>query len=97
MSRQTRVIVVVCVIVDWGGVSLSLINMPCCLGFDSKEEGDQQNGLTWAEPLDMDQYDAPKQDTLSGGLHYIFFVDDDQANRVNPSTSIAYNSVKSAM
>ena len=47
--------------------------------FDNKEEGGSKSGLELAKELNMDQYYAPKQHTPSGGLHYIFYVDGEQA------------------
>ena len=38
------------------------------LDFDNKVEGDSQGGMDLVEQLDMDQYNAPKQTTRSGGL-----------------------------
>ena len=38
----------------------------------------------------MDQYDAPKQKTPSGGLLYIFYVDAQQNDQITPSTTITY-------
>jgi hypothetical protein len=38
------------------------------LDFDNKVEGEIQNGMDLVEKLDMDQYNAPKQTTPSGGL-----------------------------
>ena len=49
------------------------------LDFDNKADEESQSGLVLAkEKLNMDQYDAPEQNTPSGGLHYIFYVDDQQ-------------------
>ena len=45
------------------------------LDFDNKDDETSQSGLVLAKKLNMDQYDAPKQKTPSGGLHYIFYVD----------------------
>ena len=38
----------------------------------------------------MDQYDAPKQKTPSGGLHYIFYVDAQQKDHITSRTTITY-------
>ncbi|MFM7980425.1 MAG: hypothetical protein ACKPKO_14015 [Candidatus Fonsibacter sp.] len=38
----------------------------------------------------MDQYDAPKQKTPSGGLHYIFYVDAQQKDSIAACTTITY-------
>jgi hypothetical protein len=65
------------------------------LDFDNKVEGESMNGLDLAEMLDMDQYFAPKQHTPSGGLHYIFYVDAEQAKQVGGGmTGITYKGVK---
>jgi hypothetical protein len=41
----------------------------------------------------MDQYDAPKQKTPSGGLHYIFYVDAQQKDHITSRTTITYQGV----
>ena len=64
------------------------------LDFDNKEEGDSKGGLDLAEELDMDPYHAPKQHTPSGGLHYIFYVDGEQAKRIGSRTCITYKGIK---
>ena len=46
--------------------------------FDNKADDASQSGLDLVKKLNMDQYDAPKQKTPSGGLHYIFYVDAQQ-------------------
>ena len=38
----------------------------------------------------MDQYDAPKQKTPSGGFHYIFYVDAQQKGHITSRTTITY-------
>ncbi|MFM7988751.1 MAG: PriCT-2 domain-containing protein, partial [Candidatus Fonsibacter sp.] len=38
----------------------------------------------------MDQNDAPKQKTPSGGLHYIFYVDAQQKDQITARTTIPY-------
>ena len=42
------------------------------LDFDKKSDDASQSGLVLAKKLNMDQYDAPKQNTPSRGLHYIY-------------------------
>ena len=37
----------------------------------------------------MDQYDAPKQHTPSGGLHYKFYVDGEKAKRIGSKTCLS--------
>ena len=53
-------------------MSSSPINMQYNYSFANKDAGDVQNGLELVEDFDMEQCDAPKQHTPSGGLHYIF-------------------------
>ncbi len=48
------------------------------LDFDNKADYAAQSGLALDKKLNMDQYDAPTQNTPSGGLHYIFDVDAQQ-------------------
>ena len=50
--------------------------------FDNKVEADTKKRLDLVEELDMDQHDAPKQHTPSSGLHYIFYVDGEQAKQI---------------
>ncbi|MFM7988150.1 MAG: hypothetical protein ACKPKO_53440, partial [Candidatus Fonsibacter sp.] len=50
-----------------------------------------------AMQLKMDQYDAPKPYTPSSGLHYIFYVDGEQAKRIGSITCITYKGVKYAI
>ncbi|MFM7989828.1 MAG: hypothetical protein ACKPKO_61990, partial [Candidatus Fonsibacter sp.] len=50
--------------------------------FDSKDEDDVKNGVKLAMKLQNDPYDAPEQYTPSSGLHYIFYVDGEQAKRI---------------
>ena len=57
------------------------------LDFDNKVEGDIRNGLELAETLKMDSYNAPKQTTPSGGLHYLFYLDTKQAGQVQGGTT----------
>ena len=64
------------------------------LNVDNKVEGETSNGLDLVDELDMDQYFAPKQHTPSGGLHYIVYVDGEQAKRIGSKTCITYNGVK---
>ena len=48
------------------------------LDFDNKAEETTHSGRELVKKLNMDLYDAPKQKTPSGGLHYIFYVDAQQ-------------------
>ncbi|MFM7980959.1 MAG: hypothetical protein ACKPKO_16740, partial [Candidatus Fonsibacter sp.] len=45
------------------------------LDFGNKADDASHSGLDHAKKLNMDQNDAHKQKTPSGGLHYIFYVD----------------------
>ena len=57
------------------------------LDFDRKSDDASQSGLELVKKLNMDQYDAPKQKTPSGGLHYIFYVDAQQKKHINSRTN----------
>ena len=46
------------------------------LDIDNKTEGETLNGLKFMEMLNLDQYQAPKQSTPSGGFHFLFYVDE---------------------
>ena len=52
------------------------------LDFDNKAETNSKNGLELVQLLNLDQYKAPKQATPSGGLHYLFYVDGEQAKHI---------------
>ncbi|MFM7983854.1 MAG: hypothetical protein ACKPKO_31465, partial [Candidatus Fonsibacter sp.] len=52
------------------------------LDFDKKADETSQSGLDLAVKLNMYQYNAPKQNTPSKGLHYIFYVDDEQKKHI---------------
>ena len=52
------------------------------LDFDNKADEACQSGLDLINKLNMDQYDAPKQSTPSGGYHYIFYVDAQQKDHI---------------
>ena len=64
------------------------------LDFDNKAEGETRNGMELAEILNLDRFDAPKQGTPSGGLHYLFWVDEEQGKHVKSRTGICYNGVQ---
>ena len=64
------------------------------LDFDNKEDENCKSGLELAKLLNMDQYGAPKQTTPSGGLHYIFYVDSEQASRTPSPVGVVHNGVK---
>jgi len=64
------------------------------LDFDRKSDETSQSGVVLKEKLNMDQYDAPKQKTPSKGLHYIFYVDDQQKKHINSRATITYQGVK---
>ena len=61
------------------------------IDFDNKVEGYAKSGLDIVDELKMDRYFAPKQHTPSGGLHYIFYVDGEQAKRIVSKTCITHN------
>ena len=63
------------------------------LAFDNKAEETTRSGLDLVKKLNMDQYDAPKQKTPSGGLHYIFYVDAQQKDHITARTTITYQGV----
>ena len=58
--------------------------------FDNKAEETTHSGLELVKKLNMDQYDAPKQKTPSGGLHYIFYVDAQQKDQTTSRTTITH-------
>ncbi len=64
------------------------------LDFDNKADDAAQSGLDLDKKLNMDQYDAPTQNTPSGGLHYIFYVDAEQKKHITSRTTITYQGVK---
>jgi hypothetical protein len=64
------------------------------LDFDNKAEGETRNGMELAETLNLERFDAPKQKTPSGGLHYLFWVDEEQGKHVKSRTGICYNGVQ---
>ncbi|MFM7979766.1 MAG: hypothetical protein ACKPKO_10660, partial [Candidatus Fonsibacter sp.] len=55
---------------------------PILLDFDNKADETSQSGLVLDKKLNMDQYDALGQNTPSGGLHYIFYVDAQQKKHI---------------
>ena len=63
------------------------------LDFDNKSDETSHNGRDLADKLNMDQHNAPKQSTPSGGLHYIFYVDAQQKEHINSRTTITYQGV----
>ncbi|MFM7987678.1 MAG: hypothetical protein ACKPKO_51030, partial [Candidatus Fonsibacter sp.] len=60
------------------------------LDFDNKADEASHSGLDLVKKLNMDQHDAPKQKTISRGLHYIFYVDEQQKDRITARTTISY-------
>jgi len=58
------------------------------LDFDNKADEASHSGLDLIKQLNMDQYDAPKQKTPSGGFHYIFYVDAQQQDHITSRTTI---------
>ena len=63
------------------------------LDFDNKVEGESRSGLDLAKKLKMDNYNAPKQTTPSKGLHYLFYVDREQAEHIKSRTGLTYDGV----
>ena len=64
------------------------------LDVDNKVERDTKSGLDLVDKLNMVQYDVPKQHTPSSGLHYIFYVNGEQAKRIGSETCITHNGIK---
>ena len=64
------------------------------LDFDNKEDGEVNNGMELVAKLNIDQYKAPTQKTPSGGLHYIFWVDEEQASQIKSATGASYDDIK---
>ena len=63
------------------------------LDIDDKDEEGTENGLEFQRLLDLDRFGAPKQRTPSGGLHYLFHVDEAMADRVRNRTTLRYRGV----
>ena len=80
-KQVEKSLVVVVFIAYWWGVNSSPINM---LSFKTLIIRLKliPKKLDLVEELDMDQHDAPKQHTPSSGLHYIFYVDGEQAKQI---------------
>ena len=64
------------------------------LDFDNKEDENSKSGLDLAEKLNLDSYEAPKQFTPSGGLHYLFYADADQKDNIKSPTGVMHEGVK---
>ena len=60
------------------------------LDFDNKADDASRSGTDLVKMLNMDQYDAPKQNTPSGGLHYILCADAQQTKHITSRTTITY-------
>ncbi|MFM7989047.1 MAG: hypothetical protein ACKPKO_58015 [Candidatus Fonsibacter sp.] len=58
------------------------------LDIDNKVDDASHSGLDLVNKLNMDQYEAPKQKTPSGGLHYIFYVDAQHKDHITARTII---------
>ncbi|MFM7983987.1 MAG: hypothetical protein ACKPKO_32150, partial [Candidatus Fonsibacter sp.] len=63
------------------------------LDFDNKADETSHNGRDLVDRLNMDQYNAPKHNTPSRGLHYIFYVDAQHKEHINSLTMITYQGV----
>ncbi len=61
---------------------------PILLDFDNKADEASHSGLDLVKKLNMDQCNAPKQKTPSGGLHYIFYVDAQQKDCITARATI---------
>ena len=64
------------------------------LDLDNKEDETSKNGKDLIALLNLDDYDAPKQSTPSGGVHYLFYVDAKQKDLIGTKTGIMYEGVK---
>ena len=64
------------------------------LDFGNEADEASQSGLDLIKQLNMDQYDAPKQKTPSGGFHYIFYVDAQQKDHITARTAITCQGAK---
>ena len=64
------------------------------LDLDNKEDETSKNGNDLIALLNLDDYDAPKQSTPSGGVHYLFYVDTKQKDLIGSKTGIMYEGVK---
>jgi hypothetical protein len=60
------------------------------LDIDNKEEPGTRNGIEFMNLLNLDQYKAPKQQTPSGGFHYLFYADEAQKDRIGSPTTLLY-------
>ncbi|MFM7981304.1 MAG: hypothetical protein ACKPKO_18510, partial [Candidatus Fonsibacter sp.] len=60
------------------------------LDLDNKADEASQSGLDLVKQPNMYQYDAPKQKTPSGALHYLFYVDTLQKFSITARTTIPY-------
>ena len=64
------------------------------LDFDNKQDEDSKNGLELIKLLQVDERGAPEQKTPSGGYHYLFYVEADQADQITSKTGLFHNGVK---
>ena len=60
---------------------------------ESETEPATQNGLKFIQLFNLDSYRTPAQNTPSGGRHYLFYVDEIQAQGVKTLTTIKYNNI----
>ena len=60
------------------------------LDIDNKEEPGTRNGIEFMNLLNLDQYKAPKQQTPSGGFHYLFYADEAQKDRIGSPVTLLY-------
>ena len=61
------------------------------IDIDNKEEKGTINGIEFMNLLNLDQYQAPKQSTPSGGFHFLFYFDEKQKQLIKSSgTTMQY-------
>ena len=61
------------------------------LHFNNKQDEDSKNGLELIKLLRVDERGAPEQKTPSGGYHYLFYVEADQADQITSKTGLFHN------
>ena len=64
------------------------------LDLDNKTDEASKNGKELIDLLNLDDCDAPKQFTPSGGVHYLFYVDAKQKDHIGAKTGLIYNGIK---
>ena len=62
---------------------------------DNKNDDEAENGLKLIDMLDLDKYNAPKQQTPSKGMHYLFYVNEEQRQHITKSlTTMKIDNIK---